>query len=459
MAKAFDFTKFRILHTADWHVSNKHLFDARECLDFMVKHAQTLSTEKPLDLIVIPGDIYDHRQIQQETEAARLAYGAVKCLADYAPVVILTGTPSHDGSAPLLLDDIGDRFPVLVVDRPSQWALYGGGDVRYQFRPLENVKHYKARAIISCAPAFTKQHFETGSDIATSDFEIAKAMSGIFANFGIKHQEAQNVRGDRAPVPHILLGHWSVRGANIHPSQPMIGRDIEISRDDIALANASIVCLGHIHAMQVIQNYIWYSGSLFATDFGEIEDKGFMVYDLEPEEWGRAWAIKDAHFVHTPSPKLYKLSLDFIRNPIDDVLADRDLNEGNDLLLQRILMVVKDIEEKNAIVRLEIKVWQDQAPLIDREAVHEYFEDIDGVREFKLIVNMVPRANVRSARIMEADRLAEKIEYRAEILGEELDPDILLKADALQDVSRENLLDAIAATLRKEKFADETAEN
>jgi hypothetical protein len=89
----------------------------------MVNHIEGLAD--PVNLIVISGDIYNHRQIQQETESARLAFNTVRRLSEYAPVIILTGTPSHDGKAPLMLDDIGNGgYPNPT--RPRRPSGYDG---------------------------------------------------------------------------------------------------------------------------------------------------------------------------------------------------------------------------------------------------------------------------------------------------------------------------------------------
>lgn len=445
---------FKMLHSADWHVCNEFIDDARRCLDFLVKYVD--SHEVPFDLIVIPGDIYNHRQIQQETEAARLAYDTVRKLAQYAPIVILTGTPSHDGKAPLMLEFIGEGYPVLVADQPSQWVLCAGGEKDYRFEiinsPLANVV---PGAVISCTPAFTKQYFESGASIDTSDQQIAQEMGAIFAQFGVQYK---NFVKEGYAVPHILLGHYSIGGAFIHPSQPMIGKEIEVSPQHIEMAQASIVCMGHIHQAQKIGPNIFYSGSLFANNFGEVEAKGFYVHDLRLE-FGPEWHRHDSQFIDTPSPKLVKFEID---------LVSEEFEEG--IVLQKILYPAHVLDDEvsdenpvpdteNTIVRMEIKVFQDQDGLIDQDAIKEYFDGI-GVREFRLDITRIPRANVRSKAILDADRLSEKLKLRAEIINDDVPEKVLRRADMLQDTEPDTLMEVVTKAITERRISeDETTQN
>ena len=69
--------KLTILHSGDWHVCDDFFKDAQNCLDFLVNQAREI---RP-DLIMISGDTYNHRQIRQESAAARFLsplFGAEK---------------------------------------------------------------------------------------------------------------------------------------------------------------------------------------------------------------------------------------------------------------------------------------------------------------------------------------------------------------------------------------------
>jgi len=428
-------SELAIVHTADWHVCDEFLEDATACLDFLVAKTEKIIPE----LVVIAGDIYNHRQVRQESEAARLAIGTIRRLARVAPVIILSGTPSHDGKAPLLIRNVNEGFPVYVMDQPETICLYAekfGADhefMAWQSPPLRD--DLEPVALISGVPAFTKQYFQSGSDIQTSDQEIATALGSIFASMGANRNQFNiNLRqqGHSPIVPHILMGHWSIGGAFIHPSQALTGLDIEVAREHIALAKPDIVCMGHIHAQQKIGDNIFYPGSLFATDFGEMEAKGFYVHGLELVDMGGHWELKVEDFIHTPSPLLIRLK--------DDLLNA----ETKEAVKIAIISTIQTLTSNpHAIIRHDIKIYQDMAHAINEQGIKDLVADKVGPRDYQMNIARLPRPNVRSARVLEVETLRDKLTARATIINEDITEEVLLKADMLEELEPEELYESI----------------
>jgi exonuclease SbcD len=412
-------SEFTLLHTADWHVCDDFYNDAATCLEYLTRIASTMQP----DLIVISGDIYESRQIRQESRGARLAIVAIRELADLAPVAIVLGTPSHDGNAPLLLTAINERYPVWIADQPESTTIY---------------REEKPIAYVSALPAFTKQYFQTSSNIEDADKEVTKALTALFAKFGADYQrhviKARHAEKKQPFIPHILLGHWQTIGAYIHPDQPISGLEIEIPRTHIELAKAAIACLGHLHAAQKVEPNIWYPGSLFPTDFGETEKKGFWVHDLELVDYGHHWEVVNSDFMETPAPHLKKA----VRNLI------HEYTEDSTLVTPAILGTLSEVQpDENMILRMEVTLYQDMTMGIDADQIKDFVIEKLKPRKFDLIVNALPRPNVRSARVLEEEQLREKLKIRADIINEPIDEDILRKADALQDFEREELLETV----------------
>jgi DNA repair exonuclease SbcCD nuclease subunit len=429
--------KFTILHTADWHVCDDFIGDAVSCLEFMVNQADRI---KP-DLIVISGDIYNSRQLRQESEAARVAFMIIRRLARVAPVCILLGTPSHDGNAPLLIESINETCPVWIASTPTSTVLNAEPfGVKNQFgSPLEpSLKDTEDPiAFISAVPAFTKQYFQSSSDIATSDQEIAQELGALFAQFGQWYHDFNiQLRRDPdkkdGPIPHILLGHWSMGGAFIHPSQAITGLDIEIAREHVELANPTIGCFGHIHAQQKIGKNLFYSGSLFATDYGEMEAKGFYVHVLELVDYKDHWEVAGSEFIHTPSPLLIKISSDLLMTKHDDTAT------------LVIMAALKGLAPNpNSIIRHDVKIYQDMAHTIDEDLIKKHVAEKLNPRKFDLNISRIPRPNVRSARVLEVDILRDKLQARADIINEPIDERILIKADVLESAEPEEIFDSV----------------
>jgi DNA repair exonuclease SbcCD nuclease subunit len=221
--------------------------------------------------------------------------------------------------------------------------------------------------------------------------------------------------------PHILVGHFSVGGAFVSETQQLIGQDIELSRDHIGLAEADLVCLGHIHLRQKIEPNIFYSGSISRLNWGEMEEKGFYVHELDGK------TLRDARFVTTPTRKLIKLKTDLTnggRPPVETMMA------------------AGEYDIAGAFVRLEIKVWQDEADLINLGSIREAMaaaQDVD------IRLQRVPRETVRCTKLLELQTLRDKILEMALLRKEDVPESILDKADILETMAPEEVYKAVAA--------------
>ena len=261
----------KILHTGDWHVRDRDISEIEKCLDFLV---ETARAEIP-DIIIHSGDVFDAAGIRADSLSAKLVFKIFKELADIASVVVVIGTPSHDSDTASILQYIKARFPVHVSTRPEQIYLCEG-DLNIDPSELIAPNQAPIETAISLVPAPTKQFFQTDNDIKGADSEIAQAMSGIFAGFA--------AQAEAYDCCHILVGHWQVGGAMVSETQIITGIDIEISKDQMALGNFDLVCLGHLHLAQEIKPNIFYSGSIYANNFGELEDKGFYIHTISRSE-------------------------------------------------------------------------------------------------------------------------------------------------------------------------------
>ena len=180
--------------------------------------------------------------------------------------------------------------------------------------------------------------------------------------------------------------------------------------------------MGHIHAQQQIGQNIFYPGSLFATDFGEMEAKGFYVHNLELVDMAHHWEITGSEFIHTPSPLLIKLKND---------LLNVQTKDGANIAILSTLQTLNN--NPHAIIRHEIKVYQDMAHTINEESIKKMVAEKIGPREYQMNIIRLPRPNVRSARVLEVETLRDKLKTRAEIINEPVTEEILGKADLVEN--------------------------
>jgi len=378
----------KCLQTSDWH-ADANLDEFKKCSTFLLA---TAKEENP-DLIIIAGDIFNSRDIKLESETCKLVFEKIHILSEIAPVSIVTGTPTHEGTATeSLIYASAFEHNVIVSSIPEQLALMEG-----QLYPLldflgaDCIDHFPD-AIISMMPTPTKKWMQGTND------EIAQALTPIFAGFGATASEYK--------CPHILIGHFSVRGASISDTQIMVGRDIEISKDQLALGNFDLVCLGHIHNAQQIDN-IFYAGSLFANNFGEKEDKGFYIHNINKprgtlEPSFNKWDIQ-SRFIKTPAKKLVTVKANLTKENFDPII---------------------DESVKGASIKIELSMFQDDKFSINLDEIKKQYLDA-GATEVKLIMAHIPRENVRSESIMKLSTLPDKIEEGAKIKEESIPEGVL----------------------------------
>jgi len=391
----------KILHFGDIHARDKDIDEVEKCLNFMVSVAK----EEQPDLLVNAGDTFDAGGIRADSLSAKLIFKIFKELADIAPVIIITGTPSHDSNIPSLLKYISARYPIFVSERPEQIYLCKGdlnADPAKLFAPIE--------AVISTLPSPTKQHWNSDSSINETDAEIGAALSGIFAGFG-----AQAAQYD---CPHILMMHCTIRGAKLSENTQMIGRDIEVGKDQIKLTNANLVCCSHIHYAQAIDKITFYSGSLFQGDSSEFgQNFGFYIHEIDT-----ANRLQASKYIITPYTKLYAIKHDFT-------------DSQGDFLVPFTPETLKNV--RDAVVKVEIKVFEDEVAKIDREDLER---NLSEAKSYDIKIIRTPRENVRSENILKLVRLRDKLTEMAKLKNEDVPEPILAKADELESMEGDEIV-------------------
>ncbi len=404
----------KCLHFADIHARDKDIDEVSKCLWFIVAQAQA---EKP-DLVVFAGDFFHSRDVRLDSQAAKLVMHSFAALADMAPVVAVLGTASHDGRAPEILSLVKGKYPIHIATQPEQIILVNDGF----FSPSMVEDYGKPDAVITLIPQPTKEFWGKKGSIQQTDAEISQAMGQVFAGFGAMASQYPG-------ACHLLVGHFTIGGAVTSTGQVMIGREIEVSREQIDMANADLVCLGHIHKSQWISPNIYYAGSIYRENWGEQEPKGFFVHGL-PDIFSSV-PIK-SRFIENPTRKLRKIEI--------------DTTNGGEIesLDMAILPGLSQNPIIGASVRVEIKVYQDEAAKIDQEAIRGL---LAGASEVDIRIVRVPRETVRSVEITQAQGLPEKVTILAKTRGEEVPAGVLQKAQDMEELPAEKIMERVGGAI------------
>jgi len=399
-----------VMHISDIHTDHS-LDQANKCCNFALAQA----SERVPDLIVIAGDIYNSQHVKLDSEACRFVFEWVQSLSTIAPVFIVKGTPSHEGYAISPLQHINSKYKVIVADMPGMYYMVEGGAI-YAIPHGKSLNVGPAKALISAMPTPTKEMIvQAGQNIQAENDTLANALTPIFANFG-------QIAADNPGIPHIHVGHYCVRGAAISETQVMIGRDIEIGKDQLMMANVDLGCLGHIHLHQELFDRWYYSGSLIRKNQGEYEDKGFYFHRIVDDK------SLSSEFVPAPARNMLRIREDFTKTD----LADLDM----------VLHTFSPEELKDAHLKIEFKVWVDEGLDVTKAKILDFYKDC-GCADIKVEITRVKKQNIRSNEVVKADRLSDKVNLMAVQNNEEISAGVLEKCELLETKTRDEIIEGL----------------
>lgn len=250
----------RLLHTSDWHVGRSFhgqdlLPDQRQVLAAVAE----LVVEHGVDVVVVPGDLYD-RAIPS-TDAVAVLDGALAAIrAAGAQVVASSG--NHDSaprlgvfSAFLAAGGLHLRTAVATLDRP---VLLDDEHGTIAFYPVPYLEPEVVRRPLGLEGRPSHQAV------------MAAAMDRVRVDLAT-----------RPGVRSVVLAHAFVVGAVAGGSERSIAVGGVESVTGEVFDGIDYVALGHLHGAQEVGDRLYYSGSPLAYSFTEAgHRKSVRIVDL-----------------------------------------------------------------------------------------------------------------------------------------------------------------------------------
>lgn len=342
--------------------------------------------ETAIHLAVHSGDMYERKSTPRERLAAA---GFVQGLTDWCPVLIVRGNHDAIDDLPLLarLEPSGPSFlHRIVVEEEASVHSLGGVAVAAVAWP-------RKAALLAAVGATGK---EAGEQAASG------ALRDVLRGLGSQLAEHEG--------PRLLVMHAMVRNSVTSTGQPLVGMDMEIGLEDLALVRADAYALGHIHkgqAWEIVGAPVIYPGSPRRTAFGELEPKGYVIIEIDDE-----MVLEDGThpttwtFVETPCTPMVQ---------IESTWADGLFDDGNQYIADA---------ENGAEVRFRYRVSSDDRAAAKRAAL-EFRDEIlaAGAISVKIEEEVIASASARAPEIAAAKTLSEKLTAlrasRGDVLTEE----------------------------------------
>lgn len=263
----------RIAVVADSHFDEHSRFEECKRLHAWIHDD---ARERGVELTLHTGDVYERKSSPLERAAAASWFQSMALLG---PVVVVRG--NHDAVDDLpLLERLDALHPIHVVQDARV--------LRFDSLSIAAVAWPRKAALLA---AFGSQSIEDGQRTA------ADALRAVFRGLGAELASE--------PGPRLLAMHAMVRDSVTSTGQPLVGCDLEVGLEDLALLDAHAYLLGHVHKGQdwlIGSAPCIYPGSPRRTAFGESETKGYVV--VETDESG----VLGWEFVPVPATPMVHVS-------------------------------------------------------------------------------------------------------------------------------------------------------
>lgn len=373
----------RIALIGDSHFDASSRFD--ECVRVHDWIANDIAT-RGVDLVLHSGDVFERKSNPDERRA--VADWLCK-VTEHAPVVIVRG--NHDAPRDLsIFAKLETKHPIVVEEGAGVHVIGG--------------------CVVGCMAWPTKASVLAlgAQSHAEGELLAGEALRNVLRGLG-QEMEATAWNGS----PKILLAHAMVRASRVSTGQPLVGCDLELGVEDLALAGADFVALGHIHMPQcfdpsgnVCRNenegflgntarYV-YPGSPRRTAFGELEQKGYVVAYFE--ERGVTWSR-----VPTPCTPMVHVHAEWVWENWNEEAEHRPR-----LVFDRGEYGLQDLV--GAEVRLRYMVEADRRPEAKAAAEAIRAEWLEaGVLSVKLEEEVVSAGTARAPEVAAAATLPEKL--------------------------------------------------
>lgn len=358
-----------IANIADLHIDEHSRFD--ECVRVLDWIADDCA-RRGVAALLCAGDVYERKSTPRERKAAADFFQRV---AEHCPVVIVRGNHDAIGDLPLL-ERLETEHPIRVVE---------GAEVVDLGFAVVGCLAWPSKASILALGA--ESHAE-------GELVAGEALRNVLRGLGQKM--AMGPRDSEMGghvAPRILLAHAMVRGSTTSVGQPLVGCDLEVGVEDLALADADFVSLGHIHKGQdwealtrnaITRSPVVYPGSPRRTTFGETEAKGYVLAEFSGSlchEW---------RLIETPCAPMVLIENEWLGTCWRETRADWGVN--------------------GAEVRIRYQVDADQRAAA-REAAEQWKGALmlEGAVNVKLDEQVRPVNSARAPEVAKAHTVGEKL--------------------------------------------------
>ena len=271
----------RILHTADWHLTEKlGSIDRRPDLIARLQEIATYLDEYKVDVMVVAGDMFSQCTRMDDLEKAMADINRIfkPFLLNGGTMVAISG--NHDNEHFFAM--LRAAFDLFVPINPAQGGPKPAGRLYLAAQPT--VLELADRAGQSVQ--FVLMPYPTARRYLRDDQTHYRSLED---KHRLLHDSLVNRLADirqkhiKQHLHSVLVSHIHVRGSQINTPYHLSESDTVVFDPGEIPAGWSYVAYGHIHKPQLLLNapYIRYAGSIERLNYGERDDmKSVVLVDV-----------------------------------------------------------------------------------------------------------------------------------------------------------------------------------
>lgn len=365
----------KIAHISDIHQGlhyagpspSSRFDDINRILDWT---ADRLIAEK-VDLCLIAGDCFKDAKVMFDRgteETICIGIWLRKLSTAGIEVIVISGTPSHDSVAGYkFLKEMQIPY-VRILTQPMIMTARFGSQV------LEGSEE----VYVACLPGLNRSSLLTQEEYkGLPPEQVHRIMTDKITQLCMGM--AAQMPNDK---PKILMAHMTYQGADKGFDDLLMQHEPILTRE--AVQGFDLVCLGHIHRPQVIDDKVFYSGPIERLSFNEQDIKpGFYIHEIINWDGCKDKCLDiQSQFIETPARRY--VTLDWDEEQIEGFSKHDTLCFG-DLFAEQL---------KDAIVRLHYSCSEEVAKQLNRKQLEKSLYDAGAffVTEIKADIERSDRA-------------------------------------------------------------------
>lgn len=278
---------FKFIHTADWHLgkifknSSYSLFEIQQNI---LKELCNIVENNNVDAVIICGDIFD--TYNPSFKAEELFYNTVIDLTrnGKTAVIIISGNHDAPDKFETVKSIISGKHPVILGSYPnsdlSNFSIITDKIEINAKGNLVNIKFGKnpisLNAFILPYPSEVRFGIAYKGETTKEQYnDYNHLLTNILSSFQYK-KDSYN----------MIISHLFISGGICSGSESALSLGGSLLVNTSVFPETDYVALGHIHNRQVINDNIYYSGSIFPFNIDEVrknQPKGIWLGEIDKE--------------------------------------------------------------------------------------------------------------------------------------------------------------------------------